>query len=113
MMQLAGLRVPNEDVRELAGLVDEPTRDVLEKALELGTVVLVLSMIGSGSFARSTIHRRRRLPSFRVPCSRSRNGGCAKGSYEKRFGFAHGWYLSGAPGERRCWRCGLARASAS
>ena len=29
-MMLAGLRVPTEDVRELASLVDEPTRSVLE-----------------------------------------------------------------------------------
>jgi hypothetical protein len=43
-MQLAGLRVPNEDVRELAGLVDEPTRGILEKALELGTLILALSI---------------------------------------------------------------------
>jgi hypothetical protein len=32
-MMLAGLRVPDDDVRELARLVDEPTRSVLEKAL--------------------------------------------------------------------------------
>lgn len=31
-MMLAGLRVPDDDVRELARLVDEPTRGVLEKA---------------------------------------------------------------------------------
>jgi hypothetical protein len=41
---LAGRRVPDDDVRELARLVDEPTRGVLEKALELGTVVLALTV---------------------------------------------------------------------
>jgi len=43
-MMLAGRRVPDYDVRELARLVDEPTRGVLEKALELGTVVLALTV---------------------------------------------------------------------
>jgi hypothetical protein len=41
---LAGLRVPDDDVRELARLVDEPTRSLLEKALGLGTVVLALTI---------------------------------------------------------------------
>ena len=43
-MMLAGLNVPDEDVRELACLVDEPTSRVLEKALSLGTVVLALTI---------------------------------------------------------------------
>jgi hypothetical protein len=43
-MMLAGLHVPDDDVRELARLVDEPTRSVLEKALALGTVVLALTI---------------------------------------------------------------------
>ena len=43
-MMLAGRRVPDDEVRELARLVDEPTRGVLEKALELGTVVLALTV---------------------------------------------------------------------
>ena len=43
-MMLAGLRVPDDDVRELARLVDEPTRSVLEKALAFGTVVLALTI---------------------------------------------------------------------
>ena len=43
-MMLAGRHVPDDDVRELARLVDEPTRGWLEKALELGTVVLALSI---------------------------------------------------------------------
>jgi hypothetical protein len=30
---LAGMPVPDEDVRELITLVDEPTRNLLEKAL--------------------------------------------------------------------------------
>jgi hypothetical protein len=43
-MMLAGLRVPDDDVRELARLVDEPTRGVLEKALALGATVVALSI---------------------------------------------------------------------
>ena len=43
-MMLAGLRVPDDDVRELARLVDEPTRSVLEKAFAFGTVVLALTI---------------------------------------------------------------------
>jgi hypothetical protein len=43
-MMLAGLKVPDDDVRELARLVDEPTRSLLEKALALGTVVLALTV---------------------------------------------------------------------
>jgi hypothetical protein len=38
------MRVPDDDVRELARLVDEPTRGVLKKALTLGTVVLALTI---------------------------------------------------------------------
>jgi hypothetical protein len=41
---LAGLRVPDDDVRELARLVDEPTRSLLEKALGLGTAVVALTI---------------------------------------------------------------------
>jgi hypothetical protein len=41
---LAGMRVPDDDVRGLARLVDEPTRSLLEKALGLGTVVLALTI---------------------------------------------------------------------
>ena len=37
-MYLAGLRIPDEDVRELITLVDEPTRSFLEKALALDDV---------------------------------------------------------------------------
>ena len=43
-MMLAGLRVPDDDVRELARRVDEPTRGMLEKALGLGTTVLALTV---------------------------------------------------------------------
>ena len=43
-MMLAGLRVRDDDVRELARLVDEPTRSMLEKALAFGTVVLALTI---------------------------------------------------------------------
>jgi hypothetical protein len=43
-MMLSGMRVPDDDVRELARIVDEPTRSTLEKALALGTVVLALTI---------------------------------------------------------------------
>jgi len=43
-MYLAGLRIPDDDVRELIKLVDEPTRSLLEKslALEAGVVALTI-----------------------------------------------------------------------
>jgi hypothetical protein len=41
---LAGLRIPDEDVRELVRLVDEPTRSLLEKALGRGTEVVALTV---------------------------------------------------------------------
>jgi hypothetical protein len=41
---LAGLRIPDEDVRELITLVGEPTRSLLEKslAMEAGIVALTI-----------------------------------------------------------------------
>jgi hypothetical protein len=41
---LAGLRLPNEDVRELITLVDEPTRSFLEKTLALENEVVALTV---------------------------------------------------------------------
>jgi hypothetical protein len=41
---LAGLRIPDEDVRELAKLVDEPTRSFLEKSLSRGSGVVALTI---------------------------------------------------------------------
>jgi len=41
---LAGLRLPDEDVRELIKLVDEPTRSFLEKALALDGEVAALTI---------------------------------------------------------------------
>ena len=43
-MYLAGLRIPDEDVREIIRLVDEPTRSLLEKALALETGVVALTI---------------------------------------------------------------------
>jgi len=40
---LAGLRLPDEDVRELIMLVDEPPRSFLEKALGLNGEVVALT----------------------------------------------------------------------
>jgi hypothetical protein len=41
---LAGLRIPDADVRELIKLVDEPTRSFLEKALALDSEVVALTI---------------------------------------------------------------------
>ena len=41
---LAGLTVPDDGVRELAALVDESTRGVLENALKLETQILALTI---------------------------------------------------------------------
>ena len=72
---LAGLRVPDDHIRELARLVDEPTLSVLEKALALGTVVLALTIDDRERVSgRSTMPGRTRWPSC-VPCScKSTNG---------------------------------------
>jgi hypothetical protein len=39
-----GLRIPDEDVRELIKLVDEPTRSFLEKSLALDSEVVALTI---------------------------------------------------------------------
>jgi hypothetical protein len=43
-MMLAGRRVPDNDVRELARLVDDPTRTVLMNAIRRETVIVALSI---------------------------------------------------------------------
>ena len=43
-MYLAGLRIPDEDVRELIALVAEPTRSLLEKALAMDGEVVALTI---------------------------------------------------------------------
>ena len=43
-MYLAGLRIPDEDVRELIKLVDEPTRSLLERSLGLETGAVALTV---------------------------------------------------------------------
>jgi hypothetical protein len=58
-MMLAGIRVRDEDVRELAGLVDKPTATVLRNAVERETVIVALS----------------------IEDRESTSGGCASGSY--------------------------------
>jgi hypothetical protein len=40
---LAGLRIPDENVRELITLVDEPTRSLLARSLALGAEVVALT----------------------------------------------------------------------
>jgi hypothetical protein len=41
---LAGLRVPDDDVRELIRLVDEPTRSLLEKSLAFDSGIVALTI---------------------------------------------------------------------
>jgi hypothetical protein len=43
-MYLAGLRIPDEEVRELIKLVDEPTRSFLQKSLALEAEVVALTI---------------------------------------------------------------------
>lgn len=43
-MMLAGIPVSNDLVRELATLVDEPTATLLQRALELRTLVVALTI---------------------------------------------------------------------
>jgi len=43
-MYLAGLHVPDDDVRELIELVEEPTRSLLEKSLAFETGVVALTI---------------------------------------------------------------------
>ena len=43
-MYLAGLQIPDEEVRELIKLVDEPTRSFLEKSLALESEVVALTV---------------------------------------------------------------------
>lgn len=43
-MCLAGLHVPDDDVRELIRLVEEPTRSLLEKSLAFETGVVALTI---------------------------------------------------------------------
>jgi hypothetical protein len=41
---LAGLQIPDEDVRELIKLVDEPTRSFLEQSIALESEVVALTV---------------------------------------------------------------------
>ena len=80
-MYLAGLRIPDEDVRELIQLVDEPTRSFLEKALALESAVVALTIEDRERILwRSTMSERTRWQSFAVCCSKSTSGGREKGS---------------------------------
>ena len=63
---LAGLRIPDEDVRELAELVDEPTRSFFEKSLALDTGVVALAI--GGPRAHPTMPGLMRLQSFAAYC---------------------------------------------
>ena len=50
---LAGLRIPSEDVRELVARVDEPTRTVLENALDRDTIIVGLSIVDREAILRA------------------------------------------------------------
>ena len=43
-MQLAGIRIPDDDIRELVGLIDEPLAARLVTALERQVVILGLTI---------------------------------------------------------------------
>ena len=43
-MYLAGLRIPDEDVRELITLVGEPTRSLLEKSFAMEAEIVALTI---------------------------------------------------------------------
>ncbi len=78
---LAGMRVPNDDVRELAGLVDEPTATTLQNALDREVVILARrSTTASGSSVPSTT-RPTDSPSSVACCSASTRGAWRKGSW--------------------------------
>ena len=68
----AGLRLPDEAVRELAKLVDEPTHSFLEKSLALETGVVALTIDDRERIGgRSTMPVRMRLQSFAGCCSQN------------------------------------------
>ena len=50
---LASIPVPNDAVRDVASLVDEPTATLLEKALELKTMILALTIADREAILRA------------------------------------------------------------
>ena len=74
------MRIPDEDVRELIKLVDEPTRSFLEKSLALDSEVVALTIEDRERILWAlTMSARTRWQSFAVCCCKSTNGGRRKG----------------------------------
>ena len=67
-MYLAGLRIPDEDVRELIQLVDEPTRSFLEKSLALESEVVALTVEDRERILWALDDARTRWPSSGACC---------------------------------------------
>jgi len=57
-MYLAGLRIPDEDVRKLLERVNEPTRSFLEKSLVLEAEVVALTIEDRERILRALDHVR-------------------------------------------------------
>jgi len=75
------LRIPDEDVRELIKLVDEPTRSFLEKSLALDSEVVALTIEDRERILWAlTMSARTRWQSSGPFCSKSTSGACATGS---------------------------------
>ena len=75
------MRIPDEDVRELIKLVDEPTRSFLEKSLALDSEVVALTIEDRERILWAlTMSARTRWQSSGPFCSKSTRGACATGS---------------------------------
>ena len=82
---LAGHHVPDDDIRELAGLLrDQGMEDVahkLDHALLIETMVLALTVVDRGrSFGRLMIRQLTPSQSSGRRCSSNTSGGCVRGS---------------------------------
>ena len=85
-MYLAGLQVPDDDVRELITLVDEPTRSFLEKSLALETGVVALTIDDRERILRALDDvRKDALAELAGCCSPSTNGAPATGSCRREW----------------------------
>ena len=94
---LAGMRVPDDDVRELVRLVDEPTRSVLAKALGLGTVVLALTIEDRERLLWALDDARTdALAELRAVLMLEHEGACATGSFriDRRRKGGESWHPS-------------------
>ena len=78
-MMLAGRRVPDDDVRELARLVDDPTRTVLMNAIRRETMIVALS-ISDREQILWALDDSQTTALAELRATLSMSGGCAKGS---------------------------------